>query len=112
MDKLSKITVTSINEIFTVSSPKGRTEEIYKRKSYGLSFCINGQITYTHNNNKTVSDKNNAVLQPKGQSYTLHGDKTGIFPVINFQCAEFLCNSVMSIPVQNANAYIDRKSVV
>lgn len=106
MDKLSKITVTNINEIFTVSSPRGRTEEIYKRKSYALSFCINGQITYTHNNNKTVSDKNNAVILPKGQSYTLHGDKTGSFPVINFQCAEFLCNTVVSIPIQNANAYI------
>lgn len=106
MDKLSKITVTSINEIFTVSSPRGRTEQIYKRKSYALSFCISGQITYTHNNNKTVSDKNNAVLLPKGQSYTLHGDRTGSFPVINFQCAEPLCSSVVSIPIQNANAYI------
>lgn len=106
MDKLGKITVTNISEIFTVSSPKGRTEEIHKRKSYGLSFCVNGQITYTHNNIKTISDKNNAVILPKGQSYTLHGDKTGIFPVINFQCAEPLCDTVVSVPIKNANAYI------
>lgn len=103
---ISKIAVTDINEIFTVTSPKGRFERINKRKSYALSFCIDGQITYTHNNNETVSDKNHAVILPKGQSYTLYGDKTGHFPVINFHCSGFLCDTVVSIPIQNLNTYI------
>lgn len=106
MNSIAKITVTDINELFTVLSPKGREEKIYRRKSYALSFCIDGQITYTHNGSKTVSDRNHAVILPKGQTYSLHGDKTGSFPVINFHCAETLCDTVVSIPIQNPNAYI------
>lgn len=56
MDHLSKIVVTDIKETLTVSSPKGRFEKINNRKSYGISFCISGQITYTHRGEKFVSD--------------------------------------------------------
>ena len=103
---LSNITITDIKEIFTVFSPKGRFAKIENRKSFGLSFCTDGQITYTHNGKKIISDKNHAVILPKGQTYTLHGDKTGNFPVINFTCADALCNTVISLPVQNIEAYI------
>lgn len=106
MINISKAVVTDINKLFTVLSKKGRTEKIYKRKSYALSFCIDGQITYNHNGREIVSDKNHAVILPKDQTYTLHGDKTGSFPVINFQCAQVLCDTVVSVPIQNPSAYI------
>ena len=102
----SNITITDIKETFTVFSHKGRFEKIENRKSFGLSFCIDGQITYTHNGNNIISDKNHAVILPAGQTYTLYGDKTGSFPVINFTCADALCNTVISLPVQNIEAYI------
>ena len=103
---LGNITITDIKDIFTVFSPKGRFAKIENRKSFGLSFCIDGQITYTHNGNKIISDKNHAVLLPQGQTYTLYGDKTGSFPVINFTCADALCNTVISLPIQNTEAFI------
>ena len=103
---LGNITITDIKEIFTVFSPKGRFVKIENRKCFGLSFCIDGQITYTHNGNNIISDKNHAVILPAGQTYTLYGDKTGSFPVINFTCAEAPCNTVISLPVQNTEVYI------
>lgn len=103
---INDITVTSIREIFTVFSPKGRSETIRSRKSYGLSFCTDGQITYTHNGNKIISDKNHAVILPQGQTYSLHGDKTGSFPVINFTCAGFFCDTVICLPLENIHSYI------
>ena len=103
---LSNITITNIKETFTVFSPKGRFEKIENRKSFGLSFCIDGQITYTHNGNNIISDKNHAVILPAGQTYTLYGDKTGSFPVINFTCADALCDTIVSLPLQNTEAYI------
>ena len=106
MNNLDKIVVTDINEIFTVSSPRGRTGKINKRKNYALSFCAEGQITYTHNGSETVSDKNHAVILPKGQTYTLYGNKTGSFPVINFDCAQILCDTVVSLPIKNPDIYI------
>lgn len=103
---LNDIIVTDIEDIFTVLSPKGRFEKIQARKSYGLSFCIEGQITYTHNGNKVVSDNSHAVILPEGQTYTLYGDKTGVFPVINFTCDNPLCNTIVSLPIQNTESYL------
>lgn len=102
----NKITVTEIKELFTVSSPRGRCETIKNRKSYGLSFCSDGKITYSTNGNTAVSDEYHAVILPKGQNYLLHGDKSGIFPVINFDCREFICDEVISLPIYNPDAYI------
>ena len=106
MNQLNKITVTDIKELFTVFSPKGKTEEIHNRKSYGLSFCLKGKITYTNNKKQAVSDQNHAVILPKGKSYSLHRDKTGTFPVINFDCKDFLCDEIISLPIQSADIYI------
>ena len=106
MNTLNKITVTDIRELFTVSSPRGRKGEIRNRKSYGLSFCAEGKITYEIGGKQAVSDENHAVILPKGQSYSLYGNKSGIFPVINFDCKEFLCDEVISLPIQSADTYI------
>lgn len=100
------IIVTAIDEIFTVNSPRGRCQKIHDRKSYALSFCTSGQITYTHNGEKIVSDKGHAVILPQGQTYTLFCDRSGSFPVINFKCMHRLCDTIVSIPLQNADAYL------
>lgn len=106
MNTLNKITVTDIKQLFTVSSPRGRKEEIRNRKSYGLSFCAEGKITYEIGGKSAVSDKNHAVILPKGQSYSLRGDNTGKFPVINFDCKELLCDEVISLPIQSSDTYV------
>ena len=106
MNTLNGITVTDIKQLFIVSSPRGRKEEIRNRKSYGLSFCSEGKITYEMNGKQAVSDEYHAVILPKGMSYSLYGNKSGIFPVINFDCKEFLCGEVISLPIQSADTYI------
>ena len=68
MNTLNGITVTDIKQLFIVSSPRGRKEEIRNRKSYGLSFCSEGKITYEMNGKQAVSDEYHAVILPKGQS--------------------------------------------
>lgn len=107
MNVFDKITVTDIKQMFTVMSPRGRTVIITSRKYYGLSFCIDGKITYTIGGKQVVSDINHAVILPKGKSYSLHGDKTGSFPVINFDCTNFNCDEVLSFPIQNTGIYIN-----
>ncbi len=106
MNTLYKTTVTDIKGLFTVSSPRGRKEEIRNRNNYGLSFCAEGRITYEMNGKQAVSDENHAVILPKGQSYSLYGNKSGIFPVINFDCKEFLCDEVISLPIQKSDTYV------
>lgn len=106
MENLNDVTVTDITNVITVFSPKGRSEKIHNRKSYGLSFCLEGQITYSHNGKKFISDKEHAVILPQGQSYTLYGDKKGVFPVINFTCTDFLCDTITVLPIPSNESFI------
>ena len=97
----SHITITEISDVLYVSSPKGRRAQINNRNSYGLSFCREGKITYTHNGKDYVSDNKHIILLPQGQSYTLRRDKTGRFTLINFTCTEHLTDTFFLFPVQN-----------
>lgn len=103
---LESAIITGINEIFEVVSLAGKTSNIRERRTYGLSFCSEGQITYFHKGKRIVSNKNCAVILPQGGTYSLTCDKNGSFPVINFTCAEFLCDTVVAVPIQNTGAYL------
>ncbi|MBE6693135.1 MAG: helix-turn-helix domain-containing protein [Ruminococcaceae bacterium] len=98
---LQNIVVTNITDAATVYSKKGEPFNMKKRKAYGLSLCIDGKITYVQNGVEYVSDKDVAVFLPKGQSYSLRRDKTGHFPLINFDCLGCLCDTVTVIPIPN-----------
>lgn len=106
MKNLNEIIVTSITELVTVFSQKGHTTTINNRQTYGLSFCIEGQVTYTHKGKNYISDKNHAVILPQNQTYSLRFNKTGIFPVINFCCSESICDTIVVLPIENPESYI------
>ena len=76
------------------------------RQSYGLSFCISGQITYTMNGKKFISNQSNVVILPQGGTYTLFGDKEGLFPVINFKCENFDFDQIIVLPLENPQTCI------
>ena len=98
--------ITYIYPTVTVFSEKGRREITKNRQSWGLSFCIEGQITYTHNGKTFVSNTENAVLLPKGATYSISGDKEGIFPVINFDCNNLTADTLVIFPLSNTKSYI------
>lgn len=84
MHILDCLTLTDICEVVTVYSPIGRRYETTGRRFYGLSFCESGRIVYHHEGKRIVSDRDHAVLLPKGATYYLRGEETGSFPLINF----------------------------
>lgn len=101
MGILDNIVITNIKTPIVVHSEKGRKVEMTNRHSYGLSFCISGQITYTMNGKNYVSNQYNAVLLPQGRTYSLYGDNEGLFPVINFLCTGLDCKEIAVLPLQN-----------
>lgn len=101
MDLFQNTTVTEVEELYTVHFPKDRIVRMQDRPSFGLSFCVSGQLTYTMGSQQFLSDPEHAILLPKGGSYHIHGDKEGIFPVINFQCSGLPCDRIVSIPLNN-----------
>ncbi len=112
MENLKNIVVTEIIDAIMVYSPKGRFEKMTDRICYGLSFCSEGQITYTHNGKKFISDNKHIIILPKGQSYTLKGDKTGIFPVINFTCNEPLTDTFLLFPADNIDIFMNDFEII
>lgn len=106
MDFLNSMTVSDIINVYTVFSPKGREEIITDRKTYALSFCQSGQITYTHGGKRFVSDTAHAIILPQGQTYQLYGDKSGVFPVINFTSTNFISDTMILVPIKSPETYI------
>ena len=107
MKSLEHITLTEIADICTIASPRHRKVTITKWPYYGLSFCRSGRITYTHQGRTFVSDPDHAILLPRGQSYTLRGDETGDFPLINFQCTDsFFTDEFLTCSLQNPDSYL------
>ena len=103
---MENITVTEISNVVTIYSDKSRHNRMVNRGSYGLSFCKEGQITYIQNGSEYISNKDCAIILPKGGTYFIKRDKAGEFPVINFDCLDFLCDTITVIPVRNAEELI------
>ncbi len=104
---LETMRILSIEAVTTVDSPRGRQAVMWKRPNYGITFCYEGQITYEHNGQKTVSDKGHMVLLPKGESYTILGTRNGRFPLINVQCTDdFQVHEILSFPIRNPENYL------
>lgn len=99
--ELSKITVTAITGTVTVHSVKGKRDKTVKRKKYGLSFCGEGQITYIQNGKEYISNRNTAVILPKGGTYDIRREVTGDFPVISFDCLENIGDTITVIPIDD-----------
>lgn len=104
---LNQMIITSIEEVFTVDSAKGRQFQMHCRPCYGITFCYGGQITYYQNGKAVVSDRNHMVLLPEGQDYFLYGDASGLFPVINIHCTpEFKITAPTAFPISHPETYL------
>lgn len=106
MFPLSDTIITSVDAIATVYSEKNRILNMVQRPWWGLSFCIDGKITYTHRGIAYVSDRNHAIILPKGASYRLFGSEGGRFPLVNFQCQNLCLDAPLVIPLRNPEVYL------
>lgn len=101
--KIENMVVTNIDEILIVPSMRGRHFSMRDRPNFGLSFCFDGEIRYSHLGRTFISDPDHAVFLPKGATYSLYGEKSGRFPLINFQCENFQLDTFQVMPLQDAS---------
>lgn len=105
---LEKMVLTEIKSVHVIPTKRGRYLKINDRNSYGLSFCSGeGKIVYEMDGIKTVSDRYNAVILPKGASYELRNEEGGDFPIINFETLEPFTDRFISIPLASPESYLD-----
>ena len=108
MYDLSNIIITELDPPMLVHSRKGETFEMTDRPSFGLSFCITGQITYVMGDKKYISKPGSAVILPKGASYTLYRAKEGLFPLFNFDCQNYHCYEIQVIDLPNPKVCLQK----
>ena len=106
MELFSDLTVTCIDEVTTVPVLRGRKTLMKERKNYGISFCERGRITYLHNGKEYVSDPAHAILLPMGQTYVLHCDAGGRFPLINFRTSAPISEEFVRFPLRNPSVFL------
>ncbi len=101
--------ITKLFDVMTIPIYGGTSKQIQNRYGYGLTFCATpgGRIEYEYLGQRYVSDYDNAVLLPMGQTYMLNGIHTGDFPLINFYCAKPLNNdSFATFPLSTPGYYL------
>lgn len=101
MLSFNELVVTDIRPPIVVHSEKGRRDKMENRPTYGLSLCSTGQITYTMNGKTYISTPENAILLPKGGTYSLLRDTEGLFPMVNFEASHLACNEITVFPLEN-----------
>ena len=106
MDVLNNIVVTGVNEFATVAYKKGAEITVNKRKYSAVTFCMEGQRIYCQNGIEYSSDPGHVIFLPQGQGYKIYANKNGIYPVINFLCQGFPSDTILRIPIDNAESYI------
>lgn len=104
MKAIENIRVLEVRKAQVIHNTKGKEAQIRHRKNFALSFCMEGRITYTHNGKEYVSDPQHAVFLPKGQSYLMHTDKAGSFPLIDFACAGLSGEKFLVVPLKDPGA--------
>ena len=108
MKDLDHLILTHIEPPMVVHSEKGRVLHMKKRAFFALSLCMSGQITYIMNGKKYISNAGNAVILPQDGSYSLYGDKEGLFPVLNFRCENLDCKEIRVFPLENPQVCIQK----
>lgn len=97
MKSIARLTPTKLVGALTIKNPEFKLREQKERKSTGLCFARSGKMIYYHNGKEYISDRNHALLIPKGATYTQSCIEAGEFPLINFQTTdetaltEFVC---------------------
>lgn len=108
---LDNIIITKVFDVMTIPIDCGTARQIQNRFAYGLSFCATpgGKLVYSHNGKEYISDNSNIILLPMGQTYTLYGEKPGLFPLINFYCDDAFKIDVFELFDINGLSYYLKK---
>ena len=101
MSILENITVTNVKEAMMLHHPSGRSADMQNRSCFGFSFCKYGSIEFTIDERSRFSSPNSVIMLPKGASYTWSCKKSGLFPLINFECDGMPNDDIIIFPIES-----------
>ena len=101
MSILENITVTDVKEAMMLHHPSGRSTGTEGRHCFGFSFCKYGSIEFTIDGRSRFSSPNSVVMLPKGGTYTWSCKKSGLYPLINFECEGMPTDDILIFPIES-----------
>lgn len=99
MEDIENIIVTKVKNVAFLPHQGGNTATTKNRHPYGISFCIDGHITFETNSKVIELTPNSAVLLPQNGSYSWICHKTGIYPQINFETDKPITDQIIKFEV-------------
>lgn len=106
MNFLHDIVLTEIRTPVKVWSQNGFNGAISNRKAFGFALAYYGQRVYFENGVKIVLKHSKALLIPKGASYTFKSHDNGCFPLIDFECENFNCDTITAFDLDNPEKFL------
>lgn len=101
---IDDLILTKIDQPLIVHAEKGWVSQMKDRPNYAIVLCSRGQIVYMLDGKEYLSHPGNAILLPKGRSYSLLTLESGIFPILNFDCQNWVCSDILTIPLDDPKA--------
>lgn len=95
MTDIENIIVTKVKNVVFLQHQAGDMATTKNRYPYGISFCINGHITFETDGKITELTANSAVLLPQNGSYSWICHKTGVYPQINFETNKQITDQII-----------------
>ena len=94
MEDIENIIITKVKSVAFLPHQSGNTATTKNRYPYGISFCIDGHITFETNSKVIELTPNSAVLLPQNGSYSWICHKTSIYPQINFETDKSITDQI------------------
>ena len=95
MKKIENAIVTNVRNVVFLAYQRGVGATTEKRPCYGISFCVDGHITFEVDGETVELTKDCAVLLPEDGHYTWICRRAGSFPQINFDTAEPITDRII-----------------
>lgn len=106
MSYFNDLFITGITHIFSMNYEKKTSANMKDRENFGICFVKNGTVSYSYNGKIYVCNENQAMVIPKGFSYSWECTAECTVFIINFFTTDdFKLKGFTEIPIKNPEKY-------
>lgn len=104
---LSNLVIEKVRSVSTMYNPENTNQRRNDRTRWAVVLKYEGETVYSCNGKRILSDRNHAVILPKGCSYDWHCTKSGHFSIIEFE-SSLSHDEPFSFPVKNSEKLLKK----
>lgn len=98
MFDIRNMLIKSVDEAFVVEVVKPDVSRVVNRKTMGIVLAASGTLVYHQNGRDFLSNRENVLILPCGESYYIERGANSRCPLINFTLEGEMSKEIISIP--------------